>query len=450
MSNIQHSDLIVIGAGPGGYEIAAEQAAKGISVTIIERGHFGGTCLNRGCIPTKCLSDAAARLLAAAPAEDTPRPYNDRWQAARANTDSIIEALRTDVAAVIQQCNVVHGTAVITAQGTVQVGDDQYSADRIIIATGSAPSSLDIPGADLTITSDDLLHTDTLPPSIAIIGGGVIAMEMADILNAFGVNVTILEYCPEILPAFEADVAKRLRSMLSRRGIKFVVGARVTAICRDADGGILHLQYDDAKGRSAEVSAPVVLMAVGRKAVTPDGCADAGIDINPRGFIVTDDNFATTRQGIYAVGDVNGKCMLAHAATAQARKALGTDVRLDVMPSAVFTHPEVAMVGITSETAKRNNIATIVGKAMYASSGKARAMGATDGFVKVIADAADRKILGVHIIGAHASDIIDAAATAIAAGMDTDTLGHKVIHAHPSLAELLGQAARAADTLLPR
>lgn len=185
-------------------------------------------------------------------------------------------------------------------------------------------------------------------------------------------------------------------------------------------------------------------MAVGRRAVIPDGCAEAGIDTDRRGCIVTDDNFQTTREEIYAVGDANGKCMLAHAATAQAHRVLGADVDLSVMPSAVFTHPEVAMVGMTTEACKNAGVATVTGKAMYASSGKARAMGATDGFVKVVADATDGRILGVHIIGAHASDIIDAAAVAISAKMDAKTLGLRVIHAHPTLAELLGEAARAA------
>lgn len=436
--------MLVIGAGPGGYEIAAEQAAHGQSVTIIERGHSGGTCLNRGCIPTKCLSDAAGRLLATPPSEDMPRPYNDLWQQARANADAVVSALRDDVDALLRGCNVVRGTAKITPQGTVEVDGSEYSAERILIATGSAPAALDIPGAALAISSDEILSATSLPPAIAVIGGGVIALELADILSAFGVAVTVLEYCPEILPAFEADVAKRLRSTLSRRGIKFVVGARVAAICRDADGGILHVQYTDAKGRDAEVSAPAVLMAVGRRAVIPEGCADAGIDIDRRGCIVTDDNFETTRKGVYAVGDTNGKCMLAHAATAQAHRALGADVDMSVMPSAVFTHPEVAMVGMTSEACKKTGTAIVSGKAMYASSGKARAMGATDGFVKVVADATDGRILGVHIIGAHASDIIDAAAVAISARMDATTLGTRVIHAHPTLAELLGQAARAA------
>lgn len=300
----------------------------------------------------QCLSDAAGQLPAAPPSEDTPRPYNDLWQKARAKADAVVDALRDDVDALLRGCRVVHGSAKITPQGTVEVNGTEYSADRILIATGSAPATLDIPGAAFAITSDDILSAATLPPAIAVIGGGVIALELADILGAFGVAVTVLEYCPEILPAFEADVAKRLRSTLSRRGIKFVVGARVSAICRDADGGILHVQYTDAKGRDAEVSAPAVLMAVGRRAVIPDGCAEAGIDTDRRGCIVTDDNFQTTREEIYAVGDANGKCMLAHAATAQAHRALGADVDLSVMPSAVFTHPEVAMVGMTTEACK--------------------------------------------------------------------------------------------------
>lgn len=443
-----HSQLLVIGAGPGGYEIAAEEAARGRDVTIIERGESGGTCLNRGCIPTKCLSDAAGRILSAPPAQDTPRPYNDLWQKARADADAVVSSLRTDVDALLRGCRVVRGTAAFTPQGSVMVDGSEYTADRVIIATGSAPASLDIPGAALAVTSDDILRADALPEAVAVIGGGVIALELADVLNAFGVAVTVLEFCPEILPAFEADVAKRLRSMLSRRGIKFVVGARVSAICRDGDGGILHVQYTDAKGRDSEVSAPMVLMAVGRRPVIPEGCDAASIATDSRGRIVTDGNYKTTREGVYAVGDANGKCMLAHAATAQARVAVGEDVNMAVMPSAVFTHPEVAMVGMTSEACKKTGTDTVTGKAMYASSGKARAMGATDGFVKVVADATDGRILGVHVIGAHASDIIDAAAVAINAGMDAATLGRRVIHTHPTLAELLGQAARAAaDTL---
>lgn len=433
------ADLIVIGAGPGGYEIAQEVASKGKKVVLIEKDSLGGTCLNRGCIPTKCLCSSASMALAM---KDCGRfgvevqGVTFDYGKAVNRMAEVVSILRDGVSGLLKDVTVVKGEARISGKHEVTVGDKVFTAPLILIATGSRPVSLDIPGASLAISSDDFLKLDRLPRSVAVIGGGVIGLEFASILAAFDVDVTVVEYCKEVLPSFDRDIAKRLRSMLSRRGIRIITGAGVSEI---REG--IEVEYQGKSGAEA-IRCETAVMAVGRRPVVPDGCAVAGIELTDRGFIKVDDLMRTTAPGICAVGDVNGLCMLAHAASAQARVALGYNVNPGIIPSAVFTIPEAAMVGMTEERCLAGGIDFSTSKSMFASNGKALAMGEGEGFVKVIYSPESRLLLGCHAVGPHAADIVAEAAAAMQGSLTTDDVA-SLIHGHPTLSETLMAACRA-------
>lgn len=437
---MQRSDIIIIGGGPGGYEIAADLASKGMKVTLIERDRLGGTCLNRGCIPTKCLcaaAAAAATVSSAASFGIDISSFTADYAKATARIPSVVQQLSDGISAMLRDVEVISGEARLCKDKVVEVNGMQITADRIIIATGSRPAVLDIPSSKFAIDSDSFLAMTEMPQRIAIIGGGVIGLEFASVLAAFGREVTVIEYCKEILPAFDAEIAKRLRTMLTRRsGIRFMTATSVRAI--EAGYRVI---CEGRKGKD-EVECDLVIMAVGRKAVLPPGCEEAGIETDSRGFIVVDDMMETSVGGVYAVGDVNGRCMLAHAAAAQAKRAMGSDVNLDVIPSAVFTMPEAAMVGLSEEQARARDYDIMVGKASFAANGKALAMDEGDGTVKIIFARDSGFILGCHIIGPHAADLI-AEVAAMMFGMTTrEELADELVHGHPTLSEILPLAAR--------
>lgn len=448
-----NKDLLIIGGGPGGYEIAAEAAKEGRKVTLIERDALGGTCLNRGCIPTKCLCASAAAILSVKDAAKfgvEVEGFKIDYLRAADRMRSVTDQLRSGIEALLKDVEIIKGEASLSKAGdrvAVEVNGERFTADQILIATGSKPASLPIEGAELAVTSDDVLKFKELPESVAIIGGGVIGMEFASILSAFGVDVTVIEYCPEILPAFDKETAKRLRSTLSRRGVKIIVGAAVKSLRahlpEDPAMGYISVAYSGKKGDES-IDCKVAVMAVGRKAVLPAGCEEAGIAVSKRGFIEVDDNMRTSMPDVYAVGDANGLCMLAHAASAQARLALGIDVDMDFVPSAVFTIPECAMVGLTEEACQKEGIQYAKAKAMFAANGKALAMGESDGFVKVLYSPATRLLLGVHVIGPHAADIIAEATACMAEGATIDSIAKGIIHGHPTLSETFMAACNAA------
>lgn len=432
------ADLIVIGAGPGGYATAARAAANGSKVIVVERDYLGGTCLNRGCIPTKALCKSAEVAATVAGAEafgiEVDR-FSFNYPKAVERKNEMVASLREGVATVLSKVEIVGGNAVFTAPHTIKVGDEEYTAPKIIIATGSRPASLPIPGAEYAVNSDFILDMTALPSSLIIVGGGVIGMEFASIFNAFGVKVTVLEYCPEILPPFDEEVAKRLRMSLKKRGIDIVTSAQVTSILPE-------LTVECAvKGKPKAFSADMVLIAVGRTPVVPQGAVDVGIELTPRGAIKVDSNMGTSVPGVFAIGDVNGMCMLAHAAEAQGKVALGEKQRLDIIPSAVFTMPECAMVGLTEKQCVEKGLAFKVGKATFRSNGKALAMGEPDGLVKVITSD-NGTLLGCHICGAHAADLVQEAATLMTAGMPASALSDAV-HSHPTLGETVAAAVAA-------
>ncbi len=437
--------LIIIGAGPGGYEVAVRAAKAGKSVLVVEARHLGGTCLNEGCIPTKCLCRNAALLQEIKEASAFGISTGDiRFDIATAieRKNSVVERLTAGIQSLMKTPGItlVQGTAQFVDDHTIDVNGTQYTADHIIIATGSVSKFLPIEGAhsEGVVTSTELLNVQTVPARLCIIGGGVIGLEFASIFNAFGSKVTVVEYCKEIIPTFDRDIAKRLRTALKKQGITFQTGTAVTAIRRDEAGHSI-VEYTE-KSSTKSIEADLVLMAVGRAANTTSlNLADIGIAFTPKGITVNE-NMQTSIPHIYAVGDVNGLCQLAHAATFQSYRALNhilgktDDINFDIMPAAVFTSPEVATVGLSEEQAEAKGIPYSTHKAFYRANGKALSMGAEEGLIKILTDN-DGIIIGCHILGEHAADIIHEAALLIRNRSTLEQL-KDCIHAHPSLSEI--------------
>ncbi len=426
--------LLIIGAGPGGYETAVEAAKLGLEVTLITEGPLGGTCLNEGCIPTKTFCHYAELIEQNNKAGLDCKPS---FAATAQRKQAVIEQLRGGIDMLLKNVQVVHGKAQFKDSKTVVCDGQEYTADKIIIATGSVSASLPIPGADSCLTSKEILDFTEVPESLCVIGGGVIGLEFASIFRSFGSEVTVLEYCPNILPRFDVDLAKRLKQSLSKRGIGIEVQAQVTRI----DGNtVTYLKKD----KEFTVQAHKVLMAVGRRPNTEGlNLEAAGIDYTRKGITVND-RFETSVPGIYAVGDVTGGIMLAHAATYQGLHALNVicgqqdSIRFDLIPAAVFTMPEVATVGLTEEQCKEQELQVRCLKSFYRANGKAVSMDETDGYCKLIVSESGA-ILGAHLMGAHASDLIHEIAAVMNLNGTLEQL-QSVIHAHPTLSEVLQSA----------
>lgn len=442
--------IIIIGAGPGGYETAATAARNGFDVTLIEANEVGGTCLNEGCIPTKALCRTASLLtdLAEAAGYGVDNvSYTLNFPAVMARKEAIVAQLKSGVETLLSIPNLrlVKGTARFVDAHTVEAAGETFTADYIIIATGSVSAMLPIPGHDLpgVITSREMLSLDSIPKRLCIIGAGVIGLEFASIFRTFGSEVTVVEFAKEVLPHFDSDLAKRLRQSLGKRGITIETQSGVTAIEAVEDG--LKVIYE-RKGKTAEVVADKVLMAVGRRANTASlNLADVGVETDRRGIVVND-RMQTSVPHIYAIGDVNGLMMLAHAASFQGERALhaimGRDdeLRLDVMPAAVFTMPEVATVGMTEDDCKAQGVAYSAKKAFFRANGKALCLGESEGYCKLIV-AEDGKLLGCHIYGPHASDLVQEACALITKNGTVEDL-RNIIHTHPTLSEVVMTAAR--------
>ena len=447
---MQSTDLIIIGGGPGGYETALLAAQRGLAVTLIERGNLGGTCLNEGCIPTKTLCRSAALVCDMKKAAELGVAVGD-WSVdfptIMARKNAVVEQLRTGVEALMRhpKISLVTGDARFVDALTVEVAGERYAARDVSIATGSTAATLPIEGADLpgVVTSKELLDLHELPQRLTVIGAGVIGLEFASIFHALGSNVTVLEYAREVLPHFDTDMAKRLRQSLGKRGIVIETQADVKSVAKINSS--LAVNYEK-KGKTLAVEADVVLMAVGRKAnVSSLNLDDVGIDYTQRGITV-DDNMLTNVPHVYAIGDINGKMMLAHAATFQGVCALNhimgesCRVRLDVMPAAVFTMPEAATVGLTEDDCKERGIEYVAKKSFFRANGKALSIGEPEGYCKLLV-AADHRLLGCHILGAHASDVVQEVCALITRGASCDDLA-LTIHAHPTLSEVVLSAAR--------
>ena len=466
--------IIIIGAGPGGYETALLAARRGVEVILIESGHVGGTCLNEGCIPTKSFcknAEVLDGLREAGTFGITGLDYSFDFKSVTARKNAVVEQLRGGVEGLLGHKNItlVRGKASFKNPHTVIVDLTQnsnceeqgdvavYTADYIIIATGSVSASLPVPGADLPgiLTSREILDLEEVPQRLCVIGGGVIGLEFASVFRSFGSEVTVLEYCKDILPRFDTDLAKRLKQSLGKRGIAIETQAQVTCIAQDSGGGysVTYVR----KGNDETVEADKVLMAVGRKAnVASLNLADVGIEFTHKGIIVNEKTMQTNIPHIYAVGDINGKMMLAHAATFQGIVALDhimgqeNGIDLNVMPAAVFTSPEAASVGMTEDECKEKGIAVKCLKSFFRANGKAVTMGETDGFCKLVVAAEPKEgketvftpgtILGCHLYGPHASDIVQEACALISRHATLDEF-RDIIHTHPTLTEVLQSAA---------
>ncbi|MBR6001687.1 MAG: dihydrolipoyl dehydrogenase [Bacteroidales bacterium] len=451
--------ITIIGAGPGGYETALEAAAKGIEVTLVSSGPVGGTCLNEGCIPTKALLRSAEVYETVKEAASFGVEAGEcrlDFAAAMARKDAVVDQLRSGVEFLLKHklITLLRGKASLCGKNNVRValdegGEVNVEADYVIIATGSVAASLPIPGADLpgVISSKEVLSLEALPKSVCVIGAGVIGLEMASMLNSFGCEVSVLEYCPDILPRFDTDLAKRLKQSLGKRGISIETSAQVKYIEATPEGLVTSYVR---KEKECSVTAEKVLMAVGRRpALGSLNFEEAGIAVTPKGVIV-DAYMQTSVPGVYAIGDIAGGYMLAHTATAQGRRALNhiltgcpkdgpvDSIRLDVVPAAVFTRPEAATVGLTEDECK---IPVKVCKSFFRANGKAVAMGETDGFCKIVASEEDGRILGCHLFGPHSSDIIQEVAALITRDATLKDL-KGIIHAHPTLSEVILSAAR--------
>lgn len=444
-----HTNIIIIGAGPGGYETAVHAAKQGLSVTIFEERKPGGTCLNEGCIPTKsfCKNAEVMEQLKEAEVYGIEHlSYSFDFGKVVERKNQVVELLNAGIDSLMQHklITYVKGKAQLKDAHTVVANGEEYSADYILIATGSVTKLLPVPGMNLpgVLTSKEMLDIDHIPERLCVIGAGVIGLEFASIFHRFGSKVTVVEYAKEILPNFDTDIAKRLKQTLGKRGIEIVNQAKVGGVAKQGDTLAVSYEY---KGEQKVREADTVLVAVGRVAnVEALNLQDIGIEYSPKGISVNE-NMQTNIPHIYAIGDVNGLCMLAHAATFQGLRALHhiqkqTDsIRLDIIPAAVFTSPEAAMVGLTEEQCKEKGIAFVTKKAFFRANGKALAMNEPDGFCKLIVSSEDERILGCHLFGAHSADLIQE----VCAMMNKEvtlTEFKQVIHGHPTLGEVLQSA----------
>ena len=434
-------DIIIIGGGPGGYKTATYAASKGLTVLVVEKAELGGTCLNCGCIPTKTYARNAEIIQTLKEADVyglDELSFSFNFKTAYERKNNVIDTLRNGISTLLSApgITVVKGEAVLKSASSVSVNGEEYSAKNIIIATGSESKTLPIAGLDADMICDStwLLSTDTLPKRICIVGAGVIGMEFASILNSFGCEVSVVDFLKECLPALDGDIAKRLRKCLEKRGVAFYMQSGLKSA---AKGKVVF----EKKGKETELETEKVLLAVGRKPnVEGLGLDEVGIAYDKKGITVND-MMQTSVPGVYAIGDVNGRQMLAHAAEMQGKRAVNSilglqdDIRFDIMPAAIFTNPEAACVGKTEELLKAEGVEYICQKHYYRANGKALAMNETEGMLKLLADN-NGLIIGCHVYGAHAADLVQEVSVLMCRNTTLQQL-HDMTHIHPTLSEII-------------
>lgn len=446
-------DVIIVGGGPGGYKAGTYFSNKGLKVALIEKdNNLGGVCLNRGCIPTKTLltNSNVYKMIKFANKYGIDLDLSSlkmNWSKAIERKNQVITKLDMGIKFLMKRGNitVIKGNAKAVDKNTLDVNGVNYHFDKMIIATGSTPIKLNLPGFEQgyashkIMTSDEALSLDKIPSSLTIIGGGVIGVEFANLFNNFGTKVTILEGSEFALNALDDDIKKEMNKILLRDGIEIKTKIKVMSFENDA------IHYQDEHGAAHSINSEKVLVSIGRKA-NSHGFENIGLEINPRGSIVTNDKMQTNHHHIFAIGDVTTSKMLAHVAYGQARVAvhsiLGKEdkVDLDKIPNCIYTYPEVASVGLNESEIKAKGFEYKVLKYQMGNVGKALADGNTDGFVKLIVDIKTNKLLGGHIIATHATDMI----SEIVVGVEADlTIHHfaNAIHPHPSLSEAIQEAA---------
>ncbi len=451
-------DVIVIGGGPGGYVCAIRAAQLGLKTACVEsRATLGGTCLNIGCIPSKALLQSSENF------EEVTHHFADHGVMVQgisldlgrmmARKSEVVSANVKGVEFLFKKNKVtwLKGRGRIAKPGVVEVDGTAYEAKHIVIATGSEATPL--PGVDADekqiVTSTGALELDAVPKHLAVIGGGYIGLELGSVWKRLGAEVTVIEYLDRLVPGMDAEIAKTFERVLGKQGITFRLGTKVTGARPGNDG--VTLMLEPAKGGATEeMQADIVLVAIGRRPMTEGlGLEEAGVTLD-RGKVQVDAHYATNVPGIYAIGDVIAGPMLAHKAeeegVALAERLAGQagHVNYGVIPGVVYTWPEVASIGVTEDQLKKDGAAYKVGKFPFTANGRARAMGSTDGFVKILADAKTDQILGAHIIGPDAGTLIAELATAMEFGASSEDVA-RICHAHPSLSEAVKEAALAVE-----
>jgi len=450
---VEQFDIAIIGAGVGGYVAAIRAAQLGARVALIERERVGGVCLNWGCIPTKAMVSSIELLLELERAEEfgviVAEPAFD-FARMMSRKDEVVERLVSGVESLLEthKVDVISGVGELVSPTQIKVTGEsprEIEAQKLIIATGSKPAMPPVPGLDLpgVVTSNEVVSLKEPPDDLVIVGGGVIGVEFAGIFNALGTKVTIVEMLPSVLTTVDEELARRHQQVLRRRGVHVHTTSPLKEV-RQRDGG-LEVVYEEPTGEGA-VLADMVLMATGRVPYT-DGLNLEKIGVKQnRGTIAVDEHMATNVPGVYAIGDVTGGLMLAHVASREgevaAEHALGRESIMDyrAVPSCVFTMPEIAGVGLTEQEAKEKGIAYKKSRFPFTASGRALAMGQTAGMVKMICDEDTGQVLGLHIMGPHATDLIAEGALAVRSGATAKDIV-ETIHAHPTLAEAVREAA---------
>lgn len=449
-------DILIIGAGPGGYVAALKAAQEGARVAVVEKEHLGGTCLNRGCIPSKALLASAELFHHIQQAQNwgikVPAGVSFDWSAIQKHKDTVIARLRNGIAGLFRSKKVqlFQGTASLEGPGKVRVRTDGdqgqlLEAEHVILASGSVPVQLPGWPTDPTVvcTSDQAVHWPDLPRRLLIVGGGVIGCEFACLTAALGVQVYVVEMMDRLLPTLDADLGRALQEIFQGRGIQIYCQTKVEDL-RLKEGEKPLVQARLSNGQELEVDR--VLVSVGRRANTQGLNLDrAGVVSSPRGFVAVNEYLQTNVPGIWAIGDLNGRWMLAHAASAQGEVAveniLGRRRAFDmVIPSAVYTFPEIGSVGMSEAEAREAGLPISVGRYPLGHLGKAMAARCTEGFVKVIRHREDQRILGLHMLGAHATECIAAAAVLMHTRASTQDLAEAAL-AHPTISEALKEAA---------
>jgi dihydrolipoamide dehydrogenase len=448
----KHYNIAVLGAGPGGYVAALKAAQMGASVVVVEKENLGGTCLNYGCIPSKAILGSAELLHhlrhAAEMGIDVPAGASANWPKIQARKDKILQTLRTGIKGLLgaRKVAIVQGRASLTGVGKVVVNKagaspEEFTADKTILAVGSVPSRIPSWPTDVNVvcTSDEALHWKTLPSKLLIVGGGVIGCEFACMMQPLGVEVTVVEMLPQLLPNLDGQIAQLLTKILTARGIKVFTGVKIESLSLGGTGAIAKL------GNGESIDADRVLVATGRRPNTAEiGLESIGLTTE-RGFVRVNDRMETPVKDYYCIGDANGRCLLAHAASAQGvaavENALGQGHEFHApIPNAVYTFPEIGTVGLTAEEAKAKGLPVSVGNFPLSHLGKALAVNDTEGFVKVVRHRETGLLLGVHMIGHNATECIAAAGAMLHQKVSVQDLAETVF-AHPTISESIKEAA---------
>ncbi len=449
-------ELIVIGAGPGGYVAAIRASQLGIKTAVIEKQDVGGTCLNRGCVPTKALlhsAELANEIKEAGAFGVNVQGVSLDFGVMHERKQEVVEKLRSGIEQLLKanKIDLIRGQASILGEGSVKVyaegGEKTLSCDRILIATGSKPSVPPIPGLNLpgVVTSDEILKESSHAyKSLVIIGGGVIGMEFATFYNAIGCQVTVVEAMDRIIPTMDKEIAQNLGMILRKKGVKINAGCRVEKVEKNETDGTLRVEYT-AKGKSEYAEAEAVLVAIGRKPNTDNLFSD-GVQVDmERGRIIVNDKFETSVKKVYAIGDVSSKIQLAHIASAQGAAAVelmagkAADHDLNAVPGCIYTSPEIASVGMTADEAKEAGRAVKTGKFVMLSNCRTMIKDGDRGFIKVVADEKTGEVLGAQLMCERATDMVSELTTAVVNKLTVEQM-LKVMRPHPTFNEAVSEA----------